>query len=311
MNNRKSLLSYPFEGRVHPQAMELENQVNKWLDGYHFLPETFRQNERKISIGHLVASAWPEAPYERLIPVARWFLAGFLHDDHNTKLPLKDLVRVTERIYEVCNGAAITSEDDEIIRHFSISVDEFRQFATPDWMERYLRHAYLFFDGVLSESFYNFKNIYPSLEEYIDIREKTMGVLALADLTEVASCNILPYEIYLHPTIQRMGKLSGFLLAWANDIYSMKREKSENETMNLVLVIWRNRGCSLEAALEAAIQLHDDYVAEFLRLRSKLPDFHEFNADVERYVSSLELMISGHLIWIPQATRYHVQLEDN
>ncbi|MFC6101514.1 terpene synthase family protein [Olivibacter domesticus] len=309
MKNLKSLLTYPFEGRVHPQAVVLENQVNLWLDDCHFLPESFRQKEQKIRVGHWVASNWPDAPYERLIPMARWFLGGFLHDDHHTKLPLKELVRVTMRIDDVWKGAAITPEDNEIVRQFGIATDELRRFAPPEWVDRYLWHNRLFFEGIMSEAYYNFKNIYPSVEEYIDIRDKTMGGQALCDLTEVASCTILPYEIYLHPTIQRIIKLSGYLMGWANDIYSMEKEKNDNETLNLVLVIQHTRNCTLESALKAAIQLHDDHLMEFLRLRSKLPDFHEHNEDVERYVSSIELMIHGHLIWIRQASRYEVELQ--
>jgi hypothetical protein len=171
--------------------------------------------------------------------------------------------------------------------------------VTPEWMERFTDDHQFWFDGMFEETLYSYKEttIYPTLEQYVSIREKVSGGRTLCDFLEICSDFIMPEEVVSHPTIQRIRQLITYMLSWFNDIHSVPWELERNEATNLVLVIKNERDCSFEEAYEEAIKIHNNDLAEFIRIRQHLPDFGIYNEAVERYVHNGELFLKGQELW--------------
>ncbi|MBS0031771.1 terpene synthase family protein [Chitinophaga sp. 22321] len=93
------------------------------------------------------------------------------------------------------------------------------------------------------------------------------------------------------------------MMAWYNDIYSVKKDLLKNEAMNLVLVIRQEQHCTLEEAYAEAIRIHDADLNEFIKIKHSRPGFGAYNKDVDRFITNAELFLKGQVLWYTKGTQ--------
>lgn len=299
MKSQIPSLEYPFDLKVNPYVDSLEKKVTILIDEYVCLPESLRKRYKKSNFGKFTASFFTNASPKLLIVMSRWVLAAFAFDDLYGSYPLDELKKQSQKVIDILRGDSFYSDENEIFREFMIVRDHVVPMVTAEWMERFIDDHQFWFDGMFEETLYSYKEttIYPSLEQYISIREKVSGGRTLCDFLELCADFIMPQEVFLHPTIQRIRQLLTFMLSWFNDIHSVPWELERNEAANLVLVIRNERNCSMEEAYEGAIQIHNNDLEEFIRITQNLPDFGIYNEAVKRYIYNGELFLKGQELW--------------
>ncbi|MDQ0592358.1 hypothetical protein QFZ37_000727 [Chryseobacterium ginsenosidimutans] len=292
-------LDYPFELKVSPYVESIEQKVTLWIDDYTCIQESLRKRYKKSNFGKFTASFFPFADSDMLIIMSRWILAAFAFDDLYGSYPLDELKKQCQKVIDIFKGNSSYADENEIFKQFTIVRDDLLPLVTQEWMERFIYDHQFWFDGMFEETHYSYKEttIYPTFEQYVSIREKVSGGGTLCDFLEICSDFIMPKEVFSHPTIQRIRQLLAFMMSWFNDIHSVPWELERNEAMNLVLVIKNERDCTFEEAYEEAIKIHNNDLAEFIKIRQNLPDFGMYNAAVERFVHNAELFLKGQESW--------------
>ncbi|CAL1517480.1 terpene synthase family protein [Chitinophaga sp. MM2321] len=307
-------LKYPFPDLKNEHADRIEAATKTWLQNdYGSLPYDFQTKQKKYkywetNVGHMGARMYPVAGYTQLIPIARFLLWGLSNDDYYEDCTMSQLQALRERAVAILKGYPLQADDNELFHQLHKQRNEMMALMPAWWMARYTLSIDRGFEGMQLEAPYKATLQYPSVADYMAIREKAVLVYPLIDLVELQIGTALPDDIFYHPHIQRINALVCRILAWCNDYFSVRKERGK-DVMNLILVIENEEKLSLEDAYRKAIAIHDQDVAEFIRLRDNLPaDFGNFKPAVDRFIHHLGLLISGHKSWYEKDTlRYKVK----
>lgn len=304
-------LNYSFSSKVSPHIDLVEKQQQLWIENYLWMPQPMREAYKTSKIITLAAMIFPNADYNGLLSIARWILLGFAFDDYYDPSSEEEFSIICQKSIDVLNGTEVDQNsdtvDDIFLREFASVRDMFKEVASPFWVKRFIANQELWLEGMKEETAYNHytdKIVYPTYANYLSIREKISGCLILSDFIEVASGFMIPEEIYNTAYIQKLRHHITFSIMWCNDIYGAEREFQRNEVMNLVLVLKNEHNCSLEEAYEMAEKLHNDGMAEFIKLSQNIPDFGEYNDDLKNYIENAKLLLQGQQEWHENSNRY-------
>ncbi|NLR63381.1 hypothetical protein HGH92_03595 [Chitinophaga varians] len=300
-------LQYPFPSRTHPDHALIEKAVHAFIDSYTSLSTDARKQFKAAGFGRLTALWYPDSPFPQLIPLARLLTWIFIFDDVCARWPLPQLKGAHDRLTAILRGSPSYPEEDAMFQQFAIVYEELACHTLPQaWMTRYMASWHYFFEGQLLEKQYSYKHdlTYPSLAEYLDLREKLGAAYPFLDLAEVISGFMLPSEVFSHPAIQQRRFFVSRLTTWDNDLLSFDKEKRSQEAMNLVAVIQHEHDCPQEEAYRIAMHMRAEQVAAYRQLCNDWPDFGEHREAVADYALRLDWLISGHLEWYRDNPRY-------
>lgn len=95
-------------------------------------------------------------------------------------------------------------------------------------------------------------------------------------------------------------------MAWFNDLVSWPKELARGDGHNLVLVVRKEGGLSLDAAVRDAVARHNNEVREFLAVRTALHPELLAMPTVRHFVEGLTHWIRGNVDWSGETGRYRV-----
>jgi hypothetical protein len=182
--------------------------------------------------------------------------------------------------------------------------NDFRKFMPPFWMDRFAHSMALYFEGMAEEAPFKATLQFPSIEQYMAIRWKSVDVLQMIDGLEVATEMPLPDAVRHHPHMEQIAWLTCRIIAWCNDYFSAAKEQGL-DVMNLILICQHQYHLSLDAAVQEAVRLHNEDVNTYLELCQSLPDHLKDDPAVQKFLSYNNYMIAGHWRWyITDTQRY-------
>ena len=106
----------------------------------------------------------------------------------------------------------------------------------------------------------------PTLSEYMHMRAASGAAHTVLDLTEITNQLTLSNEVLENPIIRRLYDIANVTANWANDVISFEKELSFGDVHNLVILFQHEKELSLQEAIEEAVAVHDNDIAEFIRL---------------------------------------------
>ncbi len=145
-------------------------------------------------------------------------------------------------------------------------------------------------------------DVVPGEAEYLSGRTYNgcgEGAFALID---IAAGYEAPAAFYADEEIERLRKLSGLILCLCNDIFSYPKEAGESSS-NLVCVLMHERGLAPQAALDAAADIHNGYLARYLDLEKKVRARTDDRASL-RLLDEARTYIRGNYDWHFGSPRY-------
>ena len=289
-------LHYPFGYATNPHAETMESKIREWLAGpYSYLPEKAIKKYLHTGVGYAGGCMFPRANNAQLTAVCRFYVWAFMIDDMFEFGVPEELDGIRDRSLEILRGAE-PRPDEILYRQLPALRQDLLAIGSGVWLERFCHSLSGYFSGLRREIPFRKSMQFPSFEEFADIREQSVNVYPLVDLAQAITGEILPSGVLEHPVLQRLAQLTCRILSWSNDYFSAHLEQG-NDVLNLVLILQHERGCSLEAAYAAAVEVHDQDVATFCLLKQALPDFGLYATPVVNYVENLALMIHGYLHW--------------
>ncbi|KAF8514328.1 terpenoid synthase [Hysterangium stoloniferum] len=117
----------------------------------------------------------------------------------------------------------------------------------------------------------------------------------------------LPDEVFLHPVIVELSRLSGEMVVLDNEIFSYNKEQSAEEIPlhNMITILMHHDNCSVEQAMEKTAEMHRERSRQFLRLWNDLPSWDPVIDPIARkYVQGLADWETGTYYWSFEIDRY-------
>ncbi|SKA32833.1 Terpene synthase family, metal binding domain [Chitinophaga eiseniae] len=306
MANESPVLKYPFADTISEHAPWLEQQTRTWLDElYPSLPPEIKEKYRQTATGYLTARFFPFASAERLVPLAQSSLWGLAFDDVYEYCTPDTYAALSTRLTSIIQGESLPLQtENEFFHQMHVMAEGFRKFMPQFWMERFARSMKIYFEGMAAEAPFKAVLKIPTLEQYVNIRWRSVDVLQMVDGLEVATEMPLPDQVRHHPQMEEIARLTCRIIAWANDFFSVGKEQSR-DVMNLVLVLQHQQGLSRPEAIAAAVRYHDEDVNTYLYRCQHLPEFGSYNDAVQQFINYNNYMIAGHWRWyITDTKRY-------
>ena len=309
-------LHYPFPPAVSEHADAIHHDTVRWASRMGLLSETGTHRLFEATgIGRLVARTHPDTPPEELRLISCWYAWLFLQDDmrdeSETGRRPGELSGIDARFLEVLEGEWKPRSGDTSLVHALRDLRErleersrLRSLSGVG-MRRFVRAVREHLEATLWEAANRAGNVVPDLESYVRMRPLTGGLSIVTELVEIVEGTHLPEDVRAHPTVRPMTEASHNVVCWANDILSLEKELRHGEVNNLVIVLRKADGLTLQCAVNRAAEMHNTEVDSFEELGRRLPSFGPtVDAGLRHYVDSLRHRMRGTWDWSRESGRY-------
>jgi len=301
----------------HPNGDAIAHESVTWLDGScPDLTPKQRRALRGLQAGELTAYCYPTCSSERLRVVSDFMNYLFHLDNISDGM----MTRETDVLADAVMNALWFSEwyrptkergkeqGEEELNAGKLARDYWARCipdAGPGVQARFKESLELFFEAVNVQARARDNDIVPDLESYIDVRRDTSGCKPVFDLIEYALDIDLPECVVTDPVIKALNQGTNDLVTWSNDIFSYNVEQSRGDTHNMIVILMRYHGHTLQSAVDFVGELCRQTIDNFIENRKIIPSWGpEIDKMVEGYVQGLQDWITGSLHWSFMTERY-------
>lgn len=301
---------YPFPDTIHPDFQRLREEYYNWIDTEYIIhSKQAREKHKEHNLCDIAARGCPFLKsIDDLLPLANYTANGAMMDDYFDRCSRNEMYEITNRIHELLTGNDPKEPSENGIFHlyWKLRQDALRCDFPEHLYRRFVKSVDRVFKGYAEEKTYYRVNTIPPLPIYLLIREDTSGVQPYCDYVAMQKdYRQIPDEIFDHPHIKRIQTLCSLLIGIHNDIISLPKElHREGDTMNIVKVLQQEYKTTIQEAYIKALELHDDYLNEFLVLQNHLPSFDNWKNMIFEYIQDLGIMVSGVYAWHTDTVRY-------
>ncbi|GEP97195.1 terpene synthase family protein [Chitinophaga cymbidii] len=312
----------PFPSRINSHVLAADAHTVQWIRKFGLLhTEQQIQQYRKEGYAYMVARMFPNADRETLCAYSDLNTLLFLVDDF---LDQQDAMvsggHDSASVEQFSRHFVAILENPSIAHHskepvFAALADLWERLirlGTPEWLEKYKKSLWRIFHAAL----WQHKNIeagrWPSVEDYMARRQYIGAANVATDCVEMIDRITLPADAWEHPVLTELTELCRNTVCWANDLFSLSKEREKGEYHNLVTILAHEKNTSLNKAISRTIAIHDHQVRRFIRLTATLPSFNEaVDMEIVRYVEGLKAIMRANIDWSNHETsRYHFQYAD-
>ncbi len=303
----------PFPSEIHPQVEQVHEHTFKWALGYQLL-----QSERAIQRFNASRFAWLAARvhartnFEELALTNDFFTWLFMlddqFDDSNSGRQPERMKVVVDRLLTVLGikrGENVEPLQGPVADALTDLWERARPLTTLRWQQRFAGHLRDYLDAYIWETGNRARGETPDVAIYIQKRQDAGAMHLALDYIDLAEHVELPPEIYEGTLIQALLLTINNIVCWQNDIVSVEKEMAHGDFSNLVLVLQKAYGYTLQEAAERANELTTAEVRLFERLSALafelLPDYKQ---EIEKYLASMRAWIRGNLDWSLESRRF-------
>lgn len=300
----------PFPSAMNPHATEAQQATVAWARRFRLLQRdaAYRRLNR-LQYGMLMARAYPSAAPETLQIVTDWSTWLFLLDDQCDEAGMgrdpEQLAGLHTEFADVLQGISPSPDQAPLVHALWDLRARMIVHAPEGWYERFSDSVTQYFSANVWEATNRRQGRIPDAATYCAMRLFTSAVYPCLLLIELTEGLNLPSEVYDHPDVQRLSKMTNNVISWSNDIVSMEKERLQGDIHNLALILSYEQKLSLQVAVERVGVLHDAEIRAFISLTRQLPAFTPSVArDLQRYVAGLRFWMRGNLDWSLDTVRY-------
>jgi Terpene synthase family 2, C-terminal metal binding len=306
----------PFPPNVHPLRNEIEDHTNQWLLDFHLIDshETFLKY-KKSRFPAFIARCFPYADFVDICAWSDLNALLFILDD---KMDEQDLIKDKESFLQ------LESDYVEILvqnKKFNIETDNPMFAALSDfwhriilrssvtWQQKFIQAIRDMFAGGMWQFEHILKGIKPDFDQYMKLRQFFGAAHLATDVLEITGKISLPDEIYCNPTVHKVTELCRNEICISNDLFSFAKEIEESQhggEFNLVSILKHKHTLSIEDAIKATVDFHDNLVREFIETSQIIYVYDDdTNKMLKKYVQALGCLMIANIEWsIKETTRY-------
>ncbi|PCH35247.1 terpenoid synthase [Wolfiporia cocos MD-104 SS10] len=280
-------------------------ESKRWLFNGGNLSQRKRDAFHGLKAGYLTSMCYPLAGYPQLRVCCDFMNYLFHLDNISDEMNDEGTMGTAAQVLNVLYHPQSSRPNSRVGK---MTKDYWRRLVatgSPGAQQRFIETFDMFFQAVTQQAVDRANGVVPDLESYIAIRRDTSGCKPCWALIEYANNLDLPWEVMDHPVIRGLGEAANDLVTWSNDVFSYNVEQSKGDTHNMIVVVMRQEGLDLQAAVDFVGDLCKQSIDRFHLLRENLPSWgSELDAQVEIYVDGLADWITGSLKWSFESERY-------
>ncbi|MER7503598.1 hypothetical protein AB0L05_28740 [Nonomuraea pusilla] len=300
----------PFASEVNPHVAEASEDSFAWLleSGMLRDPEIL-DRYRSARFGWLTARAYPLVDRDMLKLLMDWCIWLFAFDDGfcESEDLSKHTALIARALPEMFRVLHDIETDQPITNVFAKSLQGLKEriavHADRDQLDRWSTATKEYIFAQVWEASNRETDIVPTPEDYIFMRRRTGAMYPVYALIDIAGRRRLAPEEWHHPDVRALTEHANDLVVWDNDLFSYAKERKHDQARhNLVNVLVTHRGYSLQDALDEVASMHDQAVAEMVRLRTAVEKWG--SPAVLAYIQGLEHWVRGHIEYSLGSARY-------
>ena len=308
----------PFPSKLNPHVEKSDKHTTNWVKKYRLVPsEEVWSYYHRQKFTWMVARMFPTAEPHALSIAADLNTLLFILDDQfdehsDDSAGIKQSVQFERLVHALIgimkrNSLVTLEKGGPVLSAVSDFWRRIRKLGNLGWQVRFIESL----QQAFAANLWRIENVnrsqLPSVEEYMKWRPIFSGASFFAYLLEAIEGFCLPDYVFLDGKVQRLVQLCSNTICWANDLFSFNKELEQGDEMNLVMLIRNNRDCSIDEAITAAVNIHDEQVKQFETLAQELPSFNmSTDLQLSRYIHALSIMMKGNIDWSTKDTeRYH------
>ncbi|MER7048851.1 terpene synthase family protein [Streptomyces jumonjinensis] len=301
-------LHCPFPDDVHPEADTIDRTSLRWLDRFGLITDpATRARFGQSKIGWQASRTTPHADAELVQLHSDWQMWLFAFDDvrseeseaggHPGRMArsLVPCLRILEDPdTPVRDEDPFTAALRDLRRHLGL-------VAGPLQLDRFITSVLGYWFAQVWEAGNRADAVWPTVEEYTAMRVHTGAVPTCLALIDVVGRFELPAAELARHEVKALTTKAVNVVCWANDIHSYEKEAARSShPVNLPTLLHRRDGGTVQAAIDLAARMHDDEVAAYVELRSRVTA----GPELERYLDGLQSWMRGNLTWSLSTGRY-------
>ncbi|PYC67418.1 hypothetical protein C7C46_30220 [Streptomyces tateyamensis] len=306
---------YPY--RRNPHRATAEAHHRRWMEEFRMLgsrmtPDSYARWE----IPDLAALTYPDGDAEDLALATDLMGFYFVFDDEFDGVRGRRPAGSTElcdQLIGVLHGSAAPA-DSPCVQGFESIWWRIRQVMSPRWVARAAYNWEAYFASHPAEAASRLTAEAPGRTTFLFLRRGTSAMETVLDMVErVGRFEVCPTAFH-SPALREVRQLAADIAPLSNDVHSYPQEVRRGDVANLVLVVQRERGCTLSEASAVAIAEVQEQADRLAELREELPRTYralQLTADqvrdAQRYVEGLMAVVAGYIDWEGRTVRYRSQ----
>jgi hypothetical protein len=307
-------LDVHYPHRRNPHRASAEAHHRRWMEEFRMLGSRMTPTDyARWEVPDLTALCYPDCGAEELALAADLMGFYFIFDDEFDgpigRHPAGS-AGLCDQLIAVLHGTPAPA-DSPCVAAFESIWQRISQGMSPRWLARaaYSWESYL--ASHPAEAAGRLAGEAPDRTPFLFLRRCTSAMETVLDTVERVNRFEVSPTAFHSPALRELRQLAADIAPLSNDVHSYQQELPRGDVNNLVLVVQRERGCTLDEAgalALAEVQLKADRMA---RLLDELP--HTYRAlqltpaqekDAQRYADGMAALVSGYLEWESQTIRY-------
>jgi hypothetical protein len=293
----------------HPEAAAVEKAVLDFAERHRLVDGRSGKKLRAIGCGWFAGYTYAYAPVEQVTLggclIAWLYLYDDLHDEGRTAGDLGATTAEFDEMVALCREGGAPPQSPG----FRSALLELRARAVArvgeGWTRRFAGSLGEYFRGCVEELPYRHAGARISLADYRDLRALTIGAYPVFDLIEAATGHAISDAWASEAEVGRARKLGSLLCAWVNDLHSFRKERGDDDPMNVVNILRHEQKLDLAGALMATAELFNRDLAELDRARAQLAASPALGPAERAYLAGLAAWVHGNYAWTPTSGRYY------
>jgi len=306
-----SQLYCPFESGVNPHLKQVQERASQWMQETGLAKdERIYRRAKYESHAALVAYMMPGASLVDLQLAADAMTWFFAHDDYMDGLfqgGHTDLEHMQRQLLDACDCNASEKLTDPLSRGLHDICRRIAMRSGYGWLQCFRSDVLEYLQAIVWERALRTASVVPDLGTYMLLRPVAGTVHMVFSLT--AALNDISWDAAFlrHLCIRKLADLAGLQMTFYNDVWSFQRDLNEGHSFNLISVLQKENGITINEAAKRAVILTNKQAIAFLSAKGTLPYFGlDKDSVVQTYITALENLMSGHRNWMMQTPRFNM-----
>ncbi|KAH9943697.1 terpenoid synthase [Amylocystis lapponica] len=295
----------PYDLRIHPDWVSVSADSEAWvIGGTNFSPKK-RAALHGLKAGFLAATCYPGGDAFQLRVCADFMNYLFALDDWGDDCDVEGNARLEADVMSAFRNPEGYQTDLPAGKMAKDFIQRFLPTSGPGCAERFIDTMELFFKAVSQQADDRRSGNIPDLEDYIAMRSDTSACKSCFALLEWTAGIDLPNYVLSHPSIRALEDASNAFVTWSNDIFSYDVEQSRGDDHNMIAVLIREYGYTLQQGVDFVGHLCVGSIERFEKERLAIPSWGvDIDRDVAKYIDGMQNWIVGSLHWSFESLRY-------